>query len=90
MNIYVGNLSYEATEEELRSTFSRFGNVTDVRVIRDKITGKPRGFAFVTMETKEQGDEAIKNLNGQAIMGRPVKLNEARAREERPFGRRDG
>jgi len=88
MNNYVGNLSYKATEEELRSVFGKYGNVTDVRVIRDRATGRPRGFAFVTMETREQGEEAIKNLNGQDIMGRPVKLNEARQREEKNFKRR--
>lgn len=85
MNIYVGNLSYNATEEDLRSAFSRYGTVSDVRVIRDKATGRPRGFAFVTMENRTEAEEAIRGLNGQPINGRPVKLNEARAREDRPF-----
>lgn len=85
MNIYVGNLSYTATEEDLRAAFSQFGTVSEVRLIRDRATGRPRGFAFVTMENRAEAEEAIRGLNGQPINGRPVKLNEARAKEDRPF-----
>ena len=87
MNIYVGNLSYEATEEDLRSAFAAHGNVKSVNVIMDKMTGQSRGFAFVEMATKEEGEAAIAALNGSELRGRPLKINEARPREERP--RRD-
>jgi len=97
MNIYVGNLSYETTEQDLIQAFSAFGEVTAVNVIKDRMTNRPRGFAFVTMGSAEAGAAAIKEMNGKELMGRTLKVNEARPREERPAGgggfrgpRRDG
>ena len=84
MNIYVGNLSYQATEDDLRDAFAAHGGVASVNVIMDRMTGQSRGFAFVEMETKEAGDAAIAALNGFELCGRPLKINEARPREERP------
>lgn len=87
MNIYVGNLSYQATEDELRDAFAAHGDVKSVNVIVDRMTGQSRGFAFVEMATKEAGEAAIEALNGFELRGRPLRINEARPREERP--RRD-
>lgn len=84
MNIYVGNLSYQATEDDLREAFEAHGEVKSVNVIMDKMTGQSRGFAFVEMATKEAGEAAISALNGFELRGRPLKINEARPREERP------
>ncbi len=84
MNIYVGNLSYQATEDELRDAFAAHGDVTSVNVIVDRMTGQSRGFAFVEMATKEAGKAAIEALNGFELQGRPLRINEARPREERP------
>jgi len=86
MNIYVGNLSYEATEQDLIQAFSAFGEVTAVNVIKDRMTNRPRGFAFVTMGSAEGGTAAIKEMNGKDFMGRTLKVNEARPREDRPAG----
>lgn len=84
MNIYVGNLSYQATEDDLREAFAAHGDVKAVNVIIDRMTGQSRGFAFVEMATKEGGEAAIAALNGFELRGRPLKINEARPREERP------
>ncbi|HRK34078.1 MAG TPA: RNA-binding protein [Candidatus Hydrogenedentes bacterium] len=84
MNIYVGNLSYQATDEDLRSAFSAYGTVTSASVIMDKMTGQSRGFGFVEMASKNEGDAAIEGLNGKDLKGRPLRINEARPREERP------
>lgn len=84
MNIYVGNLSYQATEDELRDAFAAHGDVQSVNVIVDRMTGQSRGFAFVEMATKEAGEAAIEALNGFELRGRPLRINEARPREERP------
>lgn len=84
MNIYIGNLSYNVTEEELREIFGEFGEVTSAKIIEDRETGRPKGFAFVEMTNKEDGQNAIENLNDKEIKGRGVKVNEARPREERP------
>ncbi|OGV42077.1 MAG: RNA-binding protein [Lentisphaerae bacterium GWF2_57_35] len=84
MNIYVGNLSYQATDEDLRKAFEVFGQVTTARVIRDKETGRARGFGFVEMATDEEGTKAIEGANNTEIAGRAVRVNEARPREERP------
>ena len=84
MNIYVGNLSYQATDEDLRKAFEAFGQVTSARVIRDKETGRARGFGFVEMASDEEGKKAIEGMNNKEIVGRPVRVNEARPREERP------
>jgi cold-inducible RNA-binding protein len=80
MKIYVGNLSYDATEEKLRQTFESFGEVTEVNVIMDRDTGRPRGFAFVEMSAQSEAAAAIDGLNGQELDGRTLKVNEARSR----------
>ncbi|HTZ21282.1 MAG TPA: RNA-binding protein [Opitutaceae bacterium] len=87
--LYVGNMSFNTSEDELRSTFGQFGTVTDVYVAMDKMTGRPRGFAFVTMGTPEEAKLAIEKLNGTDLGGRALTVNEARPKEEgggRSFG----
>ena len=86
MNIYVGNMSYDTTENYLREAFSAFGTVTSVSIIMDRETGRPRGFAFVEMSNDEEGRAAIEGLNLQKVGGRSVTVNEARPREERGGG----
>ncbi len=82
--LFVGNLPFSATNEELQDMFAPHGSVVEVDVIKDKFTGKSRGFAFVTMETKEAADAAVQTLNGKDLDGRAMTVNEARPREERP------
>jgi RNA recognition motif-containing protein len=82
--LFVGNLSFNVTENDLQDMFAAHGTVVGVDLILDKFSGKPRGFAFVTMETKEAADAAIQALNGKAIDGRALTVNEARPREDRP------
>ena len=82
--LFVGNLSFKATENQLQDMFAPHGNVLEVDLIMDKFTGRPRGFAFVTMETKEGADAATNALNGKSIDGRALTVNEARPREDRP------
>jgi cold-inducible RNA-binding protein len=82
--LYVGNLSYNITENDLQDAFSKHGPVTEANLVVDKMSGRPRGFAFVTMATKEGADAAIKALNGAEWEGRALTVNEARPREERP------
>ena len=82
MNIYVGNLSYDATEDDLRQAFSAHGEVSSVSIIMDKMTGRSRGFAFVEMADKAQGEAAIAALNLQEIRGRAMTVNEARPKGE--------
>lgn len=84
MNIYVGNLSYQATDDDLRQAFEAFGQVTSARVIADKETGRSRGFGFVEMADDDEGNKAIEGVNNKEIAGRPVRVNEARPREDRP------
>jgi len=84
--LYVGNLSFKTTEDELRSTFGQFGTVTDLYVAMDKMTGRPRGFAFVTMGTAEEAKAAAEKMNGTDVGGRQLTVNEARPKEERPGG----
>ena len=84
MNIYVGNLPYSITENQLQEMFEQFGNVVSVRIIKDKLTGNAKGFAFVEMGDKESGQRAIDELNGKEIDGRAIKVNEAQPRTERP------
>ncbi len=85
-NIYVGNLSYQATEDELRDAFSEFGTVSRVSVIIDRETGRSRGFAFVEMPNDGEAEAAIQNLNDVTIAGRPVRVNEAKPQEPRVGG----
>ena len=80
MNIYVGNLSFETTEEDLRQEFVAFGEVTSVNIIKDKYTGTPRGFAFVEMPKLSEGQAAITNLNGKTLGDREIRVNGAMER----------
>jgi RNA recognition motif-containing protein len=84
--LYVGNLSFDATENDLHDLFAPHGTVTEANLMQDRMTGKPRGFAFVTMATKESADAAIQALNGKEWKGRALTVNEARPREERSGG----
>ncbi len=81
--LYVGNLSYSLTENDLEDMFSPHGPVSEVNLMLDRATGRPRGFAFVTMATPEAAQAAIQALNGKEIEGRALTVNEARPREER-------
>ena len=83
MNIYVGNLPYSATEEELRTAFAAFGDVSSVNLITDKDSGQSKGFAFVEMADNASADAAIKGLNDTAMGGRNLKVNQAKPRGER-------
>jgi len=82
--LFVGNLSFNATENQLQDLFGAHGTVTEVDLIMDKFSGRPRGFGFVTMESKEAAEAAIQALNGKQLDGRAMTVNEARPREERP------
>jgi cold-inducible RNA-binding protein len=84
--LYVGNLSFNTTENELQELFAQAGAVQEVTLMQDKFTGKSRGFAFVTMGSEEDAQNAISKFNGQTIEGRPLTVNEARPREPRPPG----
>ena len=86
MNIYVGNLSYQATEEEVRALFETYGQVSSVALIKDKMTGQPRGFGFVEMPNDTEAQKAIQELNGKDMKGRSLSINQARPREERGGG----
>jgi RNA recognition motif-containing protein len=85
-NIYVGNCPYDVTEENLRSLFAEYGEVTRVNVITDRETGRPRGFCFVEMADNSAAQEAIKGLNGTELGGRALKVNEARPKTDRGGG----
>ena len=78
MNIYVGNLSWELKDDELKSAFEEFGEVVSATIIKDKFTGKSRGFGFVEMPNREEADAAISGMNEKEISGRKIKVNEAR------------
>jgi len=84
MKLYVGNLSFETTENDLQDLFEQHGKVSEVALMMDRMTGKSRGFAFVTMENKAEADAAMAALNGKEVNGRTLNVNEARAREARP------
>ena len=83
MNIYVGNLSDDVSEENLRQAFESFGQVTSARIIKDKYTGQSRGFGFVEMLEQAQAQAAIKSLNGKELLGKQMSVNEARPRTNR-------
>lgn len=85
-NIYVGNLSFDATEDDVRDAFGSYGEVSSVSVVRDRETGRSRGFGFVEMPNDEEAQKAIEGLNQQDIAGRPVNVNEARPKTDRPRG----
>jgi RNA recognition motif-containing protein len=86
MKMYVGNLSFQTTSQDLQDVFAQHGEVTDVHVPTDRESGRPRGFAFVTMGSKEGMESAIKSLDGTDLDGRTIKVNEARPREDRGGG----
>lgn len=84
--LYVGNLPFNTTETDLQDLFAEAGPVSEVVLMQDKFTGKSRGFAFVTMATDADAANAVNQLNGKALEGRPLTVNEARPREDRPAG----
>ena len=84
MNIYVGNLSRDLTESDLREAFAAFGEVSSASIIKDKFSGETRGFGFVEMPNKEEADKAIASLNGRDLKGRTATVNEARPRTDKP------
>jgi cold-inducible RNA-binding protein len=81
--LFVGNLSFNATEDQLKGLFGAHGTVTSIEVIKDKFTNRPRGFGFITMETQEAAEAAVQALNGKDLDGRALTVNVARPREER-------
>lgn len=83
MNIYVGNLSYGMSEDELREAFAAYGDVASVKILTDRETGRSRGFGFVEMPNQSEGEAAITQLNGKDVGGRTLRVNEARPRERR-------
>jgi RNA recognition motif-containing protein len=87
-NLFVGNLSYETTEEKLRTLFDEFGQTESVRLISDRYTGRSRGFAFVEMSTEQAAEEAISGMNNKQIDGREIKVEKAKPRPERDRGPR--
>lgn len=84
MNIYVGNLPYSVTDADLRETFAQFGEVSSVQLISDRFTGESKGFGFVEMANNSQADAAIKGLNGSAMKGRNITVNQAKPKSDRP------
>lgn len=89
MNLYVGNLPYRITEDQLRDAFSEYGEVTSCTIIKDRATGQSKGFGFVEMPNGDEAETAINQLNGRDLMGRKINVNEARPRpngEPRPRG----
>jgi RNA recognition motif-containing protein len=83
MNIYVGNLSYDMSEDALREAFAEYGDVSSAKILSDRETGRSRGFGFVEMPNQSEGEAAIAQLNGKEIGGRALRVNEARPREPR-------
>jgi len=84
--LFVGNLSFDTTENDLRDAFAAHGTVTDTAIIMDRMTNRPRGFGFVTMSTDEEAQKATEAMNGQDMGGRALTVNVAKPREERPSG----
>jgi len=84
MKIYVGNLAFSVTDDELQTAFAAFGDVASANVIADKFSGQSKGFGFVEMPDDSAADKAIKSLDGTALSGRNIKVNQAKPREERP------
>ena len=82
MNIYVGNISYQATEQDLRAAFEAFGRVETVNLIKDRFSGQPRGFGFVEMPNQAEAEAAINGLNGKDVAGRALTVNQARPKSE--------
>ena len=84
--LFVGNLDFKVTENDLQDAFAAFGTVVEANLVTDRTTGRPRGFAFVTMSSPEEAQKAIDGMNGKDLGGRAVNVNVARPREERPGG----
>jgi RNA recognition motif-containing protein len=82
MNIYVGNLNYRLQEDDLREVFANYGEVTSVKLISDRITGRAKGFGFVEMANDDEGKQAVENLDGSELMDREMRVNEARPRND--------
>ena len=83
MNIYVGNLVFDVSEEDLKEAFEPFGEITEVRLIMDKYSGKSKGFAFIEMPSKEEAEKAIEEMNGKEFKGRAMNVNEAKPKTDR-------
>ncbi len=83
MNIYVGNISYDTSEEDLSTAFGAYGEVSSAKIITDRDTGRSKGFGFVEMPDQSNGEAAVEGLNGQDMGGRALRVNEARPRESR-------
>ncbi|MBU1166790.1 RNA-binding protein [Patescibacteria group bacterium] len=81
--LFVGNISWDATEEDLQTAFAQFGAVEEAVIIKDKFSGRSKGFGFVTFENDEDGDKAISEMDGQDVKGRPITVNEARPQKPR-------
>ncbi len=90
MNIYVGNLPYKIAEQDLRELFAAYGEVASVSMVKDKMTGQSKGFGFVEMAVDAEAAAAIQGLNEKAVLGRNIKVNEAKPREDKPRGDRGG
>ena len=88
MNMYIGNLAYDVTENDLRNAFSEFGEVSSAKIITDKFSGQSKGFGFVEMPDNSEADQAIKALNGKVLNGRSIKVNQAEPRGKRQRRRR--
>jgi RNA recognition motif-containing protein len=88
MNMYVGNLAYDVTENDLKNAFSEFGEVSSAKIITDKFSGQSKGFGFVEMPDNSEADQAIKALNGKVLNGRSIKVNQAEPQGKRPRRRR--
>ncbi len=88
MNIYVGNLSYGVTDDDLQQLFAEFGTVTSVNIIKDRDTGNSKGFGFIEMENQADGENAIKDLDGRDVKGRNIKVNQARPKDDKSKPRR--
>ena len=87
INIYVGNVSFGMNDDDLRELFSTYGQVEEAKIISDRATGRSKGFGFVEMTNREEGEKAIEALNGKEVQGRSIKVNEARPKEERSDSR---
>lgn len=88
MKLYVGNLPYSVTDSDLRAAFSQFGQVAEITLITDKISGQSKGFGFVEMPSNSEADAAIKGLNETSLKGRNIKVNQAKPKSDRPAPRR--
>ena len=84
MNIYVGNLAFNVTEDDLKEAFEAFGAIESVKIISDKFSGQSKGFGFVEMPDNSEADKAMKALNGKSLKGRNIKVNQARPKSDRP------